>query len=195
VLAHAEADGVRVPDEVTVDFLRQLLTAGGGTTFHATGSMLVGLLSDPGQWDAVRADRSLAPAAAKEALRWDSPSMTATRVTTRDVRLGGVAIPRGARLVVLVSAINRKPYRRSAEDAVFDLLRPPPEGRRLNLAFSYGPHICIGRHLAQMEMALALEVLVDRLPDLRLDPSYPPPRVRGLITRSPDAIHVVFSPQ
>lgn len=195
VLAHAEADGVRVPDEVTVAFLRQLLTAGGGTTFHATGSMLVGLLSDRRQWQAVRADRNLVPAAVKEALRWDSPSMTVTRVATRDAEIGGVDIPRGARLVILVSAINRTPFADSADGDAFDIFRPPEAARRLNLAFSYGPHICIGRHLAQMEMAVALDALMDRLPDLRLDPQAPPPHVRGLITRSPDVIHVIFGPK
>jgi cytochrome P450 len=196
VLAHAEADGLRIPDEVLVSFLRQLLAAGGGTTFHATGTMLVGLLTHRNQWEAILADRSRIPDAVEEALRWDSPSMTVTRVAKSDVMLDGVKIPAGSRVNILVSAINRDPFKEPSEDgAQFDIFRPKAENGQLNLAFSYGPHICIGRHLARMEMAVALEALMNRLPDLRLDETKPMPTTKGLITRSPVAIHVVFTPQ
>ena len=196
VLAHAEEDGVRIPDEVIVCFLRQLLAAGGGTTYHATGTMLVGLMTQREQWEAVFNDRTLIPKAVEEALRWDPPSMTVTRVAKEDVTLDGVKIPKGSRLVILVSAINRDPFKEPIEDGDrFNVFRTESKYGQLNLAFSHGPHICIGRHLAKMEMSVALEALMDRLPNLRLDSSMPPPSVKGLITRSPDSIHVLFEPR
>jgi len=122
--------------------------------------------------------------------------MTVTRVAKSDVTLDGVEIPAGSRIVILVSAINRDPFKEPSEDgARFDMFRPKADNAPLNLAFSYGPHVCIGRHLARMEMAVALEALMDRLPDLHLDETRPMPTTKGLITRSPTAVHVVFTPQ
>lgn len=193
VLAHVEDGGAYIPDEVIVSFLRQLLAAGGGTTYHATGTMLVGLLAQREQWHAAFRDRSLVPKAVEEALRWDPPSMTVTRDVKCDVTLDGVKIPKGAKLTLLVGAINRDPFRDPIEDRTrYNVFRSDITDGQLNLAFSHGPHICIGRHLAKMEMGVALEALMDRLPNLSLDETKPPPSVKGLITRSPDVIHVVF---
>ena len=195
ILGQVEVDGLYIPDDIIVSFLRQLLTAGGGTTFHATGTMLVGILRNrETQWEALRADRSLIPAAVEEALRWDSPSMTVMRCAMENTSVGGVAIQKGARIVILVSAINRKPFADSPGENDFDIHRQGLREKQLNLAFSHGPHICIGRHLAQMEMGIALNTLLDRFPDMRADPDYPPPVVRGLITRTPSELYVVFDP-
>ena len=60
------------------------------------------------------------------------------------------------------------------------------------MAFATGPHICIGQHLARVEMTRALNALLDRLPNLRLDPDMPPPDIRGFLLRKPRHIHVLF---
>ncbi|HSS22994.1 MAG TPA: cytochrome P450, partial [Mycobacterium sp.] len=90
-LGAAEIDGEKLADEEIFSFLRLLLPAGVETTYRALGSLLLGLLSDPPQLDAIRADRSLLPQAIEEGVRWEPPLLTITRVATRDTELGGVA--------------------------------------------------------------------------------------------------------
>ena len=186
-LATAEVEGERLPDEIVVSFLRILMNAGGDTTYRGTSNLLVGLLTHPEQLEAVRNDRSLVPQAIEEALRWNCPVMTLTRMPTRDVSLGGVDIPKGAKLDVVVGSANRDPSRFPEPDR-FDIFR---SGAR-HKTFGFGPHVCLGQHLARMEMTRALNALLDRLPKLRLDPEFPPPQIRGLGMRAPAAIHVRF---
>ncbi len=187
LLAHAEIDGERLPDEVAVSFLRQLMNAAGDTTYRSTGSLLVGLLTNTEQLDAVRKDRTLIPRAVEEALRWDGPLTVLTRQATRDVTLDGVEISAGTKIDVVAGSANRDPVRFADPDR-FDIFRPQTR----NMAFAFGPHVCLGQHLARLEMSRALNSLLDRLPNLRLDPDYPPPQVAGLNSRAPRAIHVLF---
>jgi len=186
-LATAQIDGEQPPKAVTVSFLRQLLNAAGDTTYRSTGSLLVGLLTNPDQLAAVRADRSLVPRAVDEALRWNGPLTVLTRQATRDVELEGLPIANGTKIDVVQGSANRDPTRFTDPDR-FDVLRPP--GR--HVAFAYGPHVCLGQHLARLEMSRALNALLDRLPNLRLDPDQPAPRIVGLNSRAPQAIHVLF---
>jgi cytochrome P450 len=188
LLAHAQADGDALPDEVLVSFLRQLVNAGGDTTYRATSILLTGLLTHPAQLDAVRRDRSLIPQAIEEALRWDGPVLVARRSTTRPVVLQGVAIPEGAIVDVASGSAHRDPARYPDPNA-FDIFR---ERKHRHFAFAYGPHVCIGQHLARVEMTRALNALLDRLPNVRLDPAQPPPVVRGTMMRVPRHLHVVF---
>lgn len=187
MLARAEVGGERLPDEITVSFLRQLLNAAGDTTYRSTGSLLVGLLNNPDQLAAVVADRSLVPQAVEEALRWDGPLTLMTRQANRDVELDGVTIPAGAKVDMVQGSANRDPARWENPDK-FDIFRP----FKRHVAFAVGPHVCIGQHLAKMEMERALNALLDRLPNLRLDPDYPAPTVVGLNSRAPAALHVLF---
>ena len=187
MLATAEVEGDRLPEDIMVSFLRILMNAGGDTTYRGTSNLLVGLLSHPEQLEAVRRDRSLVAGAIEEALRWDCPVMTLTRMPKRDVKLGGVDIPEGAKLDVLLGSANRDEAR-YPDPARFDIFRKPER----HMGFAFGPHVCIGQHLARMEMTRALNALLDRLPNLRLDPEQPPPQIRGLGMRAPSAIHVLF---
>jgi cytochrome P450 len=190
LLARAEIDGERIPDDVTVSFLRQLMNAAGDTTYRSTGSLLVGLLTHPEQLEAVRADRSLVPRAVEEALRWDGPLTSLTRLTTRDVVLDGIEVAAGTKVDVVAGSANRDPDRYERPDE-FDIHRPPSR----NMAFAFGPHVCLGQHLARLEMSRALNALLDRLPNLRLDPDFPVPTVTGLNSRAPRAVHVLFDPR
>lgn len=187
VLALAEADSDKLPEEVLVSFLRQLIFAAGDTTFRITATAMLALLSNPEQYEALRQDRSLMPRVIEEALRWECPATSIPRVATRDVVLGGVSIPAGAEIEVIFGSANRdekvfdKPER-------FDIFRKPAR----HFGFGYGPHICIGQHLARLEVTRAINALLDRLPKLRLDTDYPPPEICGLSLRSPKALHVRF---
>lgn len=186
-LGRAEVDGERLPDDIIVSFLRQLLNAAGDTTYRSTSSLLAALLTHPDQLAAVTADRSLIPQAVDELLRWDGPLTTLTRQTTRDVDLAGIPIPAGAKVDIVQGSANRDAARYENPDR-FDIYR----SAKRNSAFALGPHVCIGQHLARMEMERALNALLDRLPKLRLDPDYPAPTIVGLNSRAPMAVHVMF---
>ena len=188
VLAQAEADGERLPEEIMISFLRQLVNAGGDTTYRGTSVLLTGLLSNPDQLDAVRKDRSLVPQAIEEALRWDGPVLIQTRMAAQDVEIGGVTIPKGSVIDVAAGAANRDPARFPDPDK-FDICRKP---QHKHFAFATGPHVCIGQHLARVEMTRALNAILDNLHGLRLDPDEPAPEIRGIMMRVPKHLHVRF---
>jgi cytochrome P450 len=187
LLVEAEVDGERLPEDVIVSFLRQLINAAGDTTYRSTGTMFVGLLSSPEQYAEVQADRTLVANAIEETLRWDGPVVMVYRTATRDTSLGGIDIAAGSTLGVIVGAANRDPEVFPDPDR-FDIHR----GRSRHFAFGYGPHVCIGQHLARLEMTRALNAIMDRLPNIRLDPDKPPPVVRGGVMRAPREVCVRF---
>jgi cytochrome P450 len=187
VIATAEVDGELLPDEVAISFLRQLINAGGDTTFRTTTALLTGLLTQPDQLAAVRADRSLVPNAVEEALRWDGPVVASSRETTRDIELAGVKIPAGSYLDLLYGAANHDPAKFEHPER-FDVFRP----KQRHFGFSFGAHNCLGQVLARLEMTRALNAILDKLPNVRLDPDFPPPAMRGAMRRTPREIRVVF---
>ena len=184
-LAMAQADGETLDPEVIVSFFRQLMNAGGETSYNGFSNLMVALLTHPGQLEAVRRDRRFIPAAIEEALRWEPPVCQALRTPVRRVEIAGVAIEPGDLIGFSLSAINRDPARFERPDA-FDIHR----ASRNHAAFSLGSHMCLGQHLARAEMAAALDALLDRLPKLRLDPDYPPPEISGFMLRGPETIRV-----
>jgi len=186
-LAHAEIDGERLADDEIYAFLRLLLPAGVETTYRATGNLIFGLLSNPDQLEAVRADRSLIPQAIEEAVRWEPPLLTITRVATRDTELGGVPIPAGSAVMPMLGAANRDETRYPDPDR-FDIFRPQTP----HISWGIGVHVCLGMHLARLEMTVALNALLDRLPGLRLDPAGDDPHIRGQVFRSPTSLPVLF---
>ncbi|WP_102419812.1 cytochrome P450 [Mycobacterium sp. 4858] len=189
-LAQAEIDGEKLEDEEIYSFLRLLLPAGVETTYRSLGSLLLALLTNPAQLDAIRADRSLLPQAIEEGVRWEPPLLTITRVATRDTELGGVAIPEGSTVMPMLGSANRQEDRYPDPDR-FDIFRQA----RAHLGWGHGVHVCLGMHLARLEMRTAINVLLDRLPNLRLDPDGDDPHIRGQVFRSPTSVPVLFDPQ
>ena len=187
LLANTEVDGDYLPEIVLISFLRQLMNAAGDTTYRGTSVLLTALLEHPDQLEAIRADRTLIPAAIEEALRWDGPVLSQTRMATRDTELGGVHIPAGSILDVIAGAANRDPALFADPDR-FDILRD----RKPHFSFSRGPHICVGQHLARVEMTRALHAVLDQLPNLRFDPDRPRPEIRGSMMRVPKHLYVRF---
>jgi cytochrome P450 len=87
----------------------------------------------------------------------------------------------------LLGAANRDEDRYPDPDR-FDIFRAP----KPYISFGIGTHVCLGMHLARLEMRFALERLFDRLPDLRLDPEGKDPHIRGQVFRSPTSLPVLF---
>jgi cytochrome P450 len=186
-LVQAELDGERLDDEEIYSFLRLLLPAGAETTYRATGNFLFGLLADRSQWEMLRDDRQLMPQAIEESIRWETPLTLTSRVATRDAELAGVAIPEGAHVVAHIGSANRDETRWERPDE-FDITREP----KPHISFATGPHMCLGMHLARMEMRSAVSALMDRLPDLRLDPDAEDVHIHGEVFRSPPSLPVVW---
>jgi cytochrome P450 len=183
----AEVDGRRLGDEEIYPFLLLLLPAGAETTYRSSSNLLFGLLSQPDQLAAVRADRGLAAQAIEEGLRWEAPLLTVARTATQDVELGGVRIPSGGFVAVSLGAANRDPERHPGPDE-FDIFRDSTQ----HLSFGDGAHRCLGMHLARLETTVLLNAVLDRLPGLRLDPAAEDQHIHGMIFRSPPELRVVF---
>src|ERR1700736_1948922 len=188
-LAESEIDGERMSDDEIFAFLLLILPAGVETTYRASGNLLVAMLTEPSLLDTVRADRGMLRGAIEEALRWEPPISTVVRVARRDCELGGIAIPSGTNVSVSVAAASRDPARYPDPDR-FD----PTRTNIAHLTFGAGPHVCLGMPLARMETTVAINALLDRLPDLHLDPTAPDPSINGVAFRSPAALPVEFTP-
>jgi cytochrome P450 len=187
VLATAEQDGQRLTDDDIYAFCRLLLPAGAETTYRSSSNLMFGLLTDPAQLDALRADRSLMPQAVEEGIRWEPPLLMISRTATRDTEVCGVAIPAGATVITSLGAANHDEARWDDPER-FDIHRP----RRPHIGFAHGPHLCLGLHLARMETVVAVNLLLDRLPNLRLDPDAPAPYITGTTFRAPPRLDVVW---
>ena len=188
-LVTAELDGDRLPEDVIHGFIRLLIPAGASTTYRLLGTMSLALLSQPELLARVRADRALVARAAEEALRWEAPVQFAAREATRPTQVDAVAVPQGAPVLVALGSANRDPARYDDPDR-FD---PEREGPPPHVAFGDGVHRCLGEHLARLEAAVAFNALLDRLPDVALDPRDADPHVLGYAFRSPNAVPVRYS--
>lgn len=187
LLAQVELDGHRLTDDDIFAFLRLLLPAGAETTYRSSSNLLFGLLSHPEQLDAVRKDRSLIPQAIEEGLRWEAPLTGISRKASKDVEIFGVKIPKDATVAVNMGSANHDETRYENPEA-FDIFRPPQQ----HMAFAFGPHRCLGMHLARMETTVALNAVLDRLPGVRLDPDAEDVHITGQAFRAPSALPVVF---
>lgn len=187
VLAEVEVEGARLSDEEIIGFLRNLLPAGAETTSRSSASLAFALLTHPDQLDAVRADRSLVPQAIEEGIRWETPLLNFVRQAVVDVEVDGTTIPAGSVVMVNLGAANHDESR-WPDPHRFDIFRE----RKAHIGFGHGAHQCLGMHLARLESTVMLNLVLDELPGLRLDPDAPPPSIEGQIFRSPARLDVVW---
>jgi len=190
VLAAAEIDGQQLDDESIFAFLRLLAPAGAETTYRSSSNLLVGLLGDLDAWNAVRNDRSLVANTIEEGLRWECPLTGIVRTATEDTEVCGVPVADQTTILVNLGSANHDETKFS-NPRRFDVRR---RNARQHLAFAFGPHRCLGQHLAIMETRVLLEQLFTRLPNLRLDPDAQAPAITGLMFRSPPKLEVAFDP-
>ncbi|MFF7233848.1 cytochrome P450 [Streptomyces sioyaensis] len=156
-------------DRLTEDELTSLafliLFAGYENTVHLIGNAVLALLDHPDLLRQLQQNPAELPAAVEEFLRYDGPGPLAIRrFPTQDVEIGGVRIPAGDSVLLAIASANRDPARFPAPDAL-------DRGRDLSghLAMGHGIHYCLGAPLARMEAVTALEALLGRFPELRLD--------------------------
>jgi cytochrome P450 len=185
----ADEDGTvhRLSDAEIYSFCLLLLAAGSGTTWKQMGITLTALLERPEVLQAVREDRALLRPAIEEALRWQPTDPMFSRWVTEDTEFHGVHLPKGAVVHIALGAANRDPARWERPDE-YDVTRKA----KPILSFGGGPHICLGMHVARAEMVTGISALLDRLPNLRLDPDAEPPRYVGFYERGATAIPVLF---
>ncbi len=165
-LVQAEADGEKLSTWEIVSIAHQLVFAGHETTIGLIGCMLHHLLMEPDRWQAVRDNPDLIPKAVEEALRREGPVTGMFRTTTQPVDIGGVSIPKGARIqLMFASGSHDEKYFEDPER--FDLYR---ENVSDHMSFGVERHFCIGAPLARVVGRIALETLAQRLPRLRLVP-------------------------
>ncbi len=158
-----DAQGEFISEADALSLLMQLLVGGNETTTSLITNMMWRLLQVPEQWDAVKQDTSLMEAAIEESLRFDPPVLGLYRNTTRDVRLHDVTIPANSKVYINYAAANRDPSVFPNPDS-FDLRRE----RKRHMSFGLGVHFCLGAPMARMEAEIALQALIERLPDLQL---------------------------
>jgi cytochrome P450 len=170
-----------------VAFLRLLVPAGAQTTYRALTNLLFGLLTHPEQLEAVRADRSLVPQAVEEGLRWEVPLTMVFRSATAATAVAGCPVAADDVVNVSLGVANHDPTRWDHPHA-FDIFRPA----QLHHGFGSGPHTCLGIHMARMELRVAVNTVLDRLPNLRLDPAEPTPAPHGVIQRGTYHLPVVW---
>jgi cytochrome P450 len=184
VLAHMlAADATRAE---VLSNLKLILLGGMQEPGHALGICVWALLTHPETLARVRADRGLIRPAVEEALRWHSPVGTQTRQVTQPTTLSGVELKPGDALAAVLASANRD-ERHWADPDVYDIDR-----RGAHAAFGLGAHHCAGAPLARYEVRLPLEMLLDRFPNLRLDPDHDV-ELSGWEFRAPTALHVLWS--
>lgn len=168
-LVQAEVDGERLTDNQVATFANLLLVAGHITTTMLLGNTVLCLDTHPEQAARVRENRALVPTAIEESLRFLTPFAANSRATTKEVELGGQRVPADRMLLLWLGAANRDP-RQFPDPDTFNPARDPNP----HLAFGRGIHFCLGAPLARLEGRVAVNILLDRFPELRTDPDSPP---------------------
>ena len=177
------------PREITT-VLFSLLTAGHETTTSLLSNAFLWLLREPAVWQALGRDLSLVPNAVEEVLRMDPSVFSWRRKALHETELGGVRIPEGANLLVMIGSANRDPTV-FADPERFDIRRA---NAREHIAFGHGSHICLGAPLARLEARVVIEVLARRLPTLRLVPGQKFAYTPNTSFRGPMALDVEWQP-
>lgn len=162
------ADAGEMPREKCPVMMLDYVTPSLDTTILGITSVIALFARHPDQWDLLRADRSLIPHAINEALRLETPVPQFTRVLTEDHEIDGVPLRAGSRVALLYGSANRD-ERKYPDAARFDIHRRPSD----HLAFGRGEHVCVGMHLARLEMSTLLERLADQVERFEIVDSQP----------------------
>jgi cytochrome P450 len=187
-LVRASGPGGSMTREEAIHVGYGLLMAGYETTTHQLAICVYLLLSDRSRWERLRAEPALLPVAVEELLRWTSLLSTggAPHAALAPTAVGGVEVSAGQVVLPVFAAANRDPAVFESPDELKLDRDPNP-----HMAFGHGRHLCLGAHLARVELTTALEILLRRLPTLDLAP--PAPRWRpGMFIRGLTELRVTW---
>lgn len=155
-------------DELTtaefIHLIGALVFAGSETTRDAASGGMLAFFEQPQQWQRLLADPALIPAAAEEMVRWVSPVNLFRRTAMRDTELAGQKIAEGDKVVMFYTSANRDEHVFTSPQQ-FDIGRDPNP----HLGFGFGPHFCLGQHLAALELRVFLRAVAERMPEITLD--------------------------
>lgn len=162
-LIAAEEQGDRLTEDELLATAVLLLGAGHETTMNLIGNGLLALFRHPDQLAKLKADPTLIHSAIEECLRFDGPVQMTARTAVEDVEIEGKTLAKGQQAIIVLAAANRDPAQ-FAEPDRFDIARKDNP----HIAFSHGIHYCLGAPLARVEAQIALNTLLRRMPNLRL---------------------------
>ncbi|WP_244275111.1 cytochrome P450 [Mycobacterium europaeum] len=193
-LSRAQLDGKPLGPLEIGQIMNSFLIAGHGTSVAAMASLLYEVLTRPDVVDRIKADPDLIPGAVEETLRLHTPFFGLYKRATRDVELGGVNIPKDSYIQACWAAANRDPKVYEDPDE-FDIDRKFGRKNR-HLTFGFGIHSCPGAPTARMELRIALEEILRRLPDISLvDPGAVTYDFRGTETAAITTLPATFTPR
>ncbi|MFN4973225.1 MAG: cytochrome P450 [Bacteroidota bacterium] len=163
-----------------LDLVKILLLGGNETTPNLVSSALLILLKKPDLLDKIRENPMLLSDFIYEVLRFEAPTQLLQRTTKKEIQIGGYTIPTKATVAFGIGAANRDPEVFQHPDE-FDIDRP----KEKILSFGFGPHYCLGAHLAKQEAQIVLEALLNNFPEMALTDNFTPKyryssHVRGL---------------
>ncbi|MDB6062237.1 MAG: hypothetical protein JWM78_2340 [Verrucomicrobiaceae bacterium] len=184
-LLRYEHEGKTLDDDAITQFLLPNLAAAGETTSRGFANVLALLLERPALLEQVRNDRSLVKTAINETMRFEGSVSVLPRIVTRDLEIDGVKVPAGSGVNILVGAANRDPAAHENPEE-FSLQKRTKQA----LSFGFGPHMCMGMPLAKVEMEIALNTILDLLPNIRFDPAGNYEGIKGIQFRSPPTLNV-----
>ena len=187
-LLAAEVDGDRLSETDLDNFFSILVIAGNETTRIAIAHAVLAFAQRPEQWDRLRADPGLIEVATDEVIRWSCPTHFMRRTATTDTTLGGVAIRPGDKVVLWYVSGNRDEAE-FIRPGAFDVTRSP--NRHLSFGRG-GPHLCLGVHVARLEVKVVLAALARRVS--RFELAGEPRRIRSNFTNGLKALPVRVSP-
>jgi cytochrome P450 len=165
-LLQAEEDGSKLSNDELYANIILLFGAGHETTVNLIGNGLLALYRNPDQLALLKADPSLITNAIEEFLRYDSSVQMTGRTALEDIEdLGGRRIPRGESVLCLLGSANHDSAVYPDHPERLDIVRPNVKP----LSFGGGIHFCLGAQLARIEAEVAINTLLRRIPDLRLD--------------------------
>ena len=178
------------PDLVTIDdavnIVYSIALASHDSTSNGMGNALRHLLDHQDQWKALVADRSLIPNAVEESLRFDGPVLGHRRTAAVDTEIGGVPIAAGSKIVLLFCSAAHDAQHFPAPDAL-DVTR---DNASDHFAFGKGVHFCLGAPLARLEIQIAIELLTELAPDMKLVPDQTFPYQPNALFRSIERLMV-----
>jgi cytochrome P450 len=186
-LIRSSFEGSILSDHQIAMFARMLLPAAAETTTRSFSTLMVLLLERPELLERIRSDRSLVGKAIDESIRYEPVATFKVRESEQDVTFQGVDIAKGSLLSLCVASANRDEAI-FVDGDTFNIDRPA----KMSFGFGFGAHMCVGLFIAKAEMEVAVNAVLDLMPNLRFDPAYPRPVIKGIQLRGPEAVHVVW---